>query len=145
MEVPHKVCSKCQGCKSIDSFSLKSDRKSLASWCKDCNATAARERHKRFPEKTAKANRKQALKRYGLTQTKYDKLLKSQDFGCAVCGEEFHTKTKRDNLAVDHCHQTGKVRGLLCNRCNYALGLVDDDSSILLKLASYLNTDGLTT
>ena len=90
-------------------------------------------------------NRFTSLKRYGLTQTKYDKLLKSQDFGCAVCGEEFHTKTKRDNLAVDHCHQTGKVRGLLCNRCNYALGLVDDDSSILLKLASYLDTDGLTT
>ena len=134
-----KLCTKCKLVKQLTEFSPKKDRAGTASWCKECKATDTRERHRGNPKKTAEVNRRQALKRYGLTPKDYQKLLRSQDSTCAVCDAKYHIKSKKQNLAVDHCHTTGKVRGLLCNRCNYALGLVEDDRGLLLNLINYLN------
>jgi hypothetical protein len=76
------------------------------------------------------------LKRHGLTQAEYDDLLSSQGACCAVC--KLDTPGRKRTWSIDHCHKTGRVRGLLCNHCNSALGHARDNPSILRALASYL-------
>jgi hypothetical protein len=80
--------------------------------------------------------------RYGITTEKYTELLAIQEHRCAICGNEeiaVHNKTKKiQKLAVDHCHKTGKVRGLLCQDCNRGIGLFHEDISRLRKAIDYL-------
>lgn len=82
------------------------------------------------------------LKRnYGITHSQYQEMLKEQDSKCFLCdGPGFlMDKAKHKlNLVVDHCHTTGKVRGLLCHNCNRALGLFKDNQEVLLKAVDYL-------
>jgi Recombination endonuclease VII len=78
---------------------------------------------------------------YGMTAAEYDALLASQGGGCAVCGTAENT-TKGRRLPVDHDHDTGKVRGVLCSACNSSLGYAGDSSERLLLLAAYLKRHG---
>ena len=71
--------------------------------------------------------------RYGLSVEEYDEMFRRQDGKCAACGER---STKY--LCVDHDHKTGKIRRLLCCRCNLVLGLVEDEPEILARLQKYL-------
>lgn len=64
----------------------------------------------------------------------YDELVAKQDGKCAVCG----TGPGKFRLAVDHCHATGKVRGLLCVTCNLAAGYLRDNPELVRRLADYL-------
>jgi Recombination endonuclease VII len=83
-------------------------------------------------------NRARALKRlYGLTQDQYDAMSVAQDHKCASCGA-LEIEQKHGVLVVDHCHATGKVRGLLCNQCNLILGLSNDNPVLLRRWADYL-------
>ena len=79
------------------------------------------------------------LKRsYGLSFDDYSKLLKSQDYKCAIC-KTADMKTKRTEwFAVDHDHETGEVRGLLCNHCNRGIGLLGDSIDNLVNATNYL-------
>ncbi len=81
-------------------------------------------------------NRKRRLRyEYNLTLEEYDQMFDKQDGICAICGN----RNKADMaLAVDHDHETGFIRGLLCQNCNLALGLVRDNVLILLKMIEYL-------
>ena len=72
--------------------------------------------------------------RYGLTYEDYDKLLAEQEGVCAVC----HRPPKTQRLNVDHDHKTGRVRGLLCFRCNYGLGWFQDDIARFERIVLYL-------
>lgn len=75
---------------------------------------------------------------YGITEEDYELMLKRQDGKCAICSTDTPTgKWKR--FAVDHCHITGIVRGLLCNECNRGMGLLRDNSELLRKAANYLD------
>ena len=77
---------------------------------------------------------------YGITLENYNTMLAQQHGVCKICGKpekvKFNGVTK--SLAVDHCHKTGKVRGLLCQACNKALGLFNDDITILQNAINYL-------
>ncbi len=73
---------------------------------------------------------------YGLTPEQFDSMSTAQGDACAVCGAPFADMKKRPH--VDHCHKTGKVRALLCHRCNTAIGLARDCPDILRGLAAYL-------
>ena len=67
--------------------------------------------------------------------------LEKQDYRCAICGTSDWGKGKNTNRPhVDHNHENGKVRGLLCNTCNRALGMFEDDKNLLRKAANYLET-----
>ena len=69
--------------------------------------------------------------RYGITSADYAKMLSAQKGVCAICGNpptEDQPKHWGKHLAVDHCHDTGRVRGLLCNRCNVGLGHISTES-----------------
>jgi hypothetical protein len=87
---------------------------------------------------TADKNR---LKRFGVSRTDYDEMLSNQDGLCAICGCQEKAKYRGTlrRLAVDHCHETGSVRKLLCARCNMVLGAIGDDVSLLWKMVSYLS------
>jgi hypothetical protein len=81
------------------------------------------------------SNRKSHLKRkYGLTLDAFEALLASQGGGCAICG-----RIDADN--VDHDHVTGRVRGILCFKCNVAIGLLDEDWSRANSASAYLDRD----
>ena len=99
----------------------------------------AREDRKRNPEK----HKDKSLKRqYGIGLNEFNQMLKDQNSKCAICNEEetaIDPKSKKPrNLAVDHCHSTGKIRGLLCSKCNTALGALKDSTELLRKAILYL-------
>jgi hypothetical protein len=81
----------------------------------------------KWVEHHRQVNRKSQLKRYGLTAEQHDAMLKKQHGLCAICLKPPSSTKKRTNiLHVDHCHVTGKVRGLLCARCNVMLAHLEN-------------------
>lgn len=86
-------------------------------------------------------------KSYGINLAEYNALLESQNFVCAICGNpEIDICNKKGavrNLAVDHCHTTGKIRGLLCRGCNQGLGNFRDNPKFLTKAATYILNEGV--
>lgn len=72
-------------------------------------------------------------KKFGIGLIQYETMLQEQDGLCYLCGVKYSR-----NLAVDHNHQTGKVRRLLCSMCNQALGLFKDNRDVLLRAADYV-------
>lgn len=96
------------------------------------------ESNRRWRERNPDKVRALDIKRYRITPDEYDALLASQAGVCAVCGGL--PGGRRKNLDVDHDHDTGQVRGLLCNRCNLVLGKVQDDSELLNLLAEYVRS-----
>ena len=102
----------------------------------ECRAKQSKEIRLKHPEKFKEAKRKCNLKKlYGITVQEYDKMLKKQKGKCAICGK----KPDKIRLAVDHCHRTGKVRGLLCNSCNLGIGKLGDTIDRLKKVINYLS------
>jgi hypothetical protein len=83
------------------------------------------------------SGRKSQLKNlYGLSMDKYEGLLEKQENKCAVCGIDFQLLTR--NPHIDHNHNTGEIRGILCSNCNTALGLLKDDVVRVQKLMEYI-------
>jgi len=80
--------------------------------------------------------------RYGIDEYKFEDLLISQDYKCAICGNAETNKDKRTGktfeMSVDHCHDTGQVRGLLCTACNTMIGMSKDSKEVLLSAVAYL-------
>lgn len=85
------------------------------------------------------AKRRNRLWYYGLTNDRFEALKAHQGNKCSVCTTELDETTK-SGLAVDHCHTTGKVRGLLCGSCNWALGLLKDNTDNLARAIAYLES-----
>lgn len=96
-----------------------------------------RQRRAADPESYKQQAREGHLKKkFGLTTTQFDQMFAAQGNKCAGCGEADEIKAKR--WCVDHCHDTQKVRGILCYHCNVLLGLARDNSKTLRQLAAYL-------
>ena len=93
--------------------------------------------------KRAYDNEWQLMYRYGITRDNYITMFKEQQGVCAICGDPETQVDKRSgsvrSLAVDHCHITNKVRGLLCTHCNHALGKLKDSTILLQRAIDYLN------
>ncbi len=82
------------------------------------------------------------LKRvYGLSLDDVNSLIEVQNSSCAICNISFDCLTPK-NIHIDHCHETGKVRGILCNNCNFALGLLKDNAETFETAAAYLRYHG---
>jgi hypothetical protein len=100
--------------------------------CKKCN------------NKVVRKNRVRRLSHNGKTinisAQQLQELQAKQDNKCGICGKSPNTK----GLAVDHCHKTGLIRGLLCQSCNRGIGYLGDDIEMLEKALSYLKTAGVT-
>ncbi len=87
--------------------------------------------------KTYEENRISRIRIYGIDVPDYERMLEEQGGGCYICGK----KPDKRALAIDHDHETGKVRGLLCSNHNRAIGLLNDDITILAKAIQYLARD----
>lgn len=124
-------CSKCRLNKPAEEFNLSRKAASgLQGYCKACS----RARSRRFDPVKKRAY---WLKRcYNITIEAYAALLKEQDGGCAICGQEPGQRA----LHVDHDHATGQVRGLLCYNCNVGLGQFKDHAGVLMAAVGYLMT-----
>lgn len=156
-------CSRCDRTKPLSEFSIKKDGKPHA-WCKTCAAEHARTWYRENQQRARAArqdwyenNRERAnarmreykrerprqykayrLKEFGLTLEDFDRMLDEQGGVCAICrrpptGQGRNAQT----LHVDHCHKTNKVRGLLCGACNTALGLLQEDPTVIRRLLRY--------
>lgn len=101
----------------------------LSIYCKPCSV--ARVLSYRDKQKASESHRE---RKYGLSPKQYKKMLKRQKGRCAICRGEGTSR----GLFVDHCHKTGKVRGLLCYHCNTALGMIHDSPKIAKRIISYL-------
>jgi len=88
------------------------------------------------PANIIKSVRRYQLKqRFGIDDKDYDLLLAIQGGKCAICRKPCGTGRR---LAVDHCHKTGAVRGLLCHRCNVGIGYFKDDHAVMRRATEYL-------
>ena len=104
--------------------------------CKQCSTVRSTRWRLRNPDRLKVSDRKQQLKsKYGISVEQYNDLLAMQEGVCALCRKEH----KRRPLNVDHCHATGRIRGLLCDKCNLAIGLLDDNAELVLRVVRYLS------
>ena len=142
-----KICSACGDTKPLTEFYKGHGR------CKSCYAIDQQLQRRKHLEKRRDYDRQRPRRpnpardrarslerRFGITQTIYDGMLEMQDFRCAIC-RRFETKARHGlimALAVDHCHKTSKVRGLLCNSCNLAIGKMGEVPSRFRDTATYL-------
>ena len=79
------------------------------------------------------------MREFGITLNEYNEMFEKQKGCCAICGR--HQSEFKRSFDVDHDHKTGKVRGLLCFKCNVVLGFVNDNSNILENMIGYLNVN----
>jgi hypothetical protein len=162
-----KRCLKCMADKATDQFS-PSQIELDSAWCRPCMNTYYRnknaERRKaglclnhnepridgrsRCPRCEAVNRTNNLKKNYGITVEQYDAMLAAQGGVCRICAQPpstVHRKNERDprirNLAVDHDHKTGRIRGLLCSNCNQALGKAEDRPERLIAMAAYLQPE----
>ena len=89
-----------------------------------------------MPSRTEDQLLETRIKKYGITVDQYRIMLEVQSGLCAIC-RRLPTRSRK-LLCVDHCHETGRVRGLLCSACNTAIGLLGDSRERLLAAADYL-------
>lgn len=138
-----KTCNKCRVEKPIsDYYMIGPKGKKYPNYiCKPCTIAYARGRYG-IPEVRHRTKDVHWKRRYGITRERYETMLREQGGVCAICknpetGISPRTGTIR-LLTVDHCHSTGAIRGLLCNSCNRAIGLLKDCPDILKNALSYL-------
>ncbi len=145
-----KLCRTCDRRLALDHFYKRG--KGLRSNCKNCNKENTRnwrknnirraraiavQRKRDNPETqrkiAARASRKARLKKYGLSLEDFDEILNQQKGVCAICNEN-----PEGQLAVDHDHNTNKIRGLLCRACNRGIGIFKDNTERLESAIEYL-------
>lgn len=130
-----KKCSKCGKKKPFNAFHKRTDRDDgRQNFCKPCSNEKSKQ-HK-AKEGPKELQRDSSYKRkYGITTKEYESMLTKQDNKCNICKRSARPERR---LAVDHCHVTGKVRGLLCQKCNMSLGLLKDSEENLKAALTYL-------
>lgn len=84
------------------------------------------------------------LKKYGITEVDYQQMLKKQGGKCAICQTTEPKGRCHNRFHVDHCHETGVVRGLLCSRCNMGIGSFGDSPDLIASALLYLNFKGFS-
>ena len=123
-----KHCNRCDKDLPVESFRERIHRgkRIRRSYCRDCERAYGAEYRERNPQR---------LKRYGLTREE----LAALGNNCHLCGVSGDER----RMCVDHCHETGRVRGMLCGRCNTALGVLGDNVAGLLRAVNYLRGEPL--
>ena len=105
--------------------------------CYQCSRDKGREYH--IGAGKERSRHRHRMKKYGLSKDSFDALFEAQSGVCRICGVPLvEGSTAGDGLAVDHNHETGETRALLCNNCNRGLGMFRDSPSLLLAAASYV-------
>lgn len=145
----HKMCGGCEKWKPFEEFYKKpryyekygDTAGGFSHKCRECTKEDRAQYVKEKPEKCKLADKNAYLKRsYGIDLAQYNQMFTDQK-GCCLGCERHQTELNR-TLCVDHCHATGKVRGLLCQECNRVLGMVQENVKTLKNLINYkLNSE----
>lgn len=138
-----KECIACHSELPVERFNVnRGNKDGRQARCRQCMRTwrfaraeklRAYDRARRCEPRWKANKRRKDLQKYGLSPDAYDALLAKQAGSCAICHE-----TSDKKLAVDHCHRTQRVRGLLCARCNLGIGMFRDDPVRLRGAIQYL-------
>lgn len=135
-----KICTSCKELKPASAYTIRKSGRigSLLSECNKCRVEKRKQKRKENPAYFAAIERKSKFKcNYGISIDDYMRMLHKQDYKCAICKSD-GPGARAKYFAVDHCHATGKVRGLLCTKCNTGLGLFSDNSEHLQMAIKYL-------
>jgi len=160
-----KVCSKCGVEKEYSLFNRdRSKASGYRSWCKTCDNINSRVQYNKDPQARRDKrkeyyyeNREDEIQKrgefrknnvdmhrghkyrqlYGITLEQFEEMRTLQNCSCAICGKH-ESQNKNKKLFVDHDHDTGNVRELLCHGCNTGIGLLQDDIELLQKALDYL-------
>lgn len=125
------VCDKCA--KERSSLWQKENKDKVneknRKWAKD-----------NYEQKYNNSKNSKLIKEYGITLEEYNKMFEEQNHVCKICGKEETRKLDETiwKLSVDHCHETGKIRGLLCSKCNVGLSKFEENEQLFLNAISYL-------
>lgn len=153
-----RECKKCKKEKPLQDFTKNSRLPSgYTNECKECHNAYLKNRRDGNPEVYEKIKaqgarwrsdnpdadrRKYLFRKFNITLEEYQDMLDKQGGVCGICGKEEtvvrRSKSGKEMLAVDHCHTTGKIRGLLCFRCNTALGALGDSLEEIQRVVDYL-------
>ena len=139
-----KRCPVCKTWKPLDEFfNLKKSKDGKGYRCKKCDKEVRAISRSKSPKTQEGYRRRKIARDHGITMDDYDRMIKEQGGKCAICGTtnphgEGSVATYLKYLSIDHNHETGEIRGLLCNKCNRGIGLLQDDIIILQKAINYL-------
>lgn len=137
-----KWCSSCKKVKGIGEFYLlwqkrKDGTRNHKTYCKLCDGQRGADYRNRTRENRRDAQRKYRMKKhYGINYPIYKELFKTQKGKCAICEQPQSHKL----LTVDHDHKTGKIRKLLCYKCNSAIGFLNEDIVLVERTLNYLRS-----
>lgn len=137
---------KCTVCDQLLDYSnyhkSKSTKDGYGYRCRECDREARLKYREANKERFAEVSRRKALKfKYGISLEEYEAILEKQGHSCAICKTKENGvpgKRRSWNWSVDHCHASGRIRGLLCNQCNRGLGMLGDTVESLQKALDYL-------
>lgn len=164
VSVSEKTCPRCEELLPASSFYKNAARyDGLVGYCKACiSVRLDREKRAEYNAQYTEANRETInakqreyyhanrdsyrnaalIKRFGITLDDYRRMLDEQSGVCAICSQGERATDRRTGriraLAVDHCHASGEVRGLLCAACNQSLGLLEESEDRMMNMIAYL-------
>lgn len=136
----HKKC-RCDVCKNWKRRSTHKDRynaRERSRLWRLCNVERSRQNSNNYQKNNPEKVLEWRLKKYNLTYEEYNKIYKSQNGRCAICGYKVKGMQTGKRLCVDHDKDTGKVRGLLCGSCNVGLGHFEHSRKLLKNAIGYL-------
>lgn len=127
-----RKCNKCNTTLPVTDFFIKVDKIHnkycrFGSPCKSCSNIQRQKNYSKEYHRKLK---------YGISDEDYSKMLKQQKYCCGICG--IHRDDVSKDFAVDHNHNTGKIRGLLCGGCNGGIGMLKDSIKVLKRAIAYL-------
>jgi hypothetical protein len=137
-----KKCPKCEIVLPVSSFYVSKSKHTKKGWrynseCKECSSIYSKKyREAKLDQYKSKSYSRQIKYRYGITKEERDHMLSIQNGLCAICNKDIS-----DKPYIDHSHDTGRVRGLLCLSCNSGIGSLQDSPEILQKAIDYLLTN----
>ena len=130
-----KTCTSCL--RTFDKSYFHKNKTTKDGKCYQCKECNSKKSCKWKVENKEKAKDSDYKRKYGISYAEYGYMLSQQGGGFAICEVPF-SEAQRGVLFVDHCHKTGNFRGLLCQNCNTAIGLLQDNPLFCTKAAEYL-------
>tara|TARA_R110000796_G_C14263593_1_gene400314 strand:+ start:108 stop:518 length:411 start_codon:yes stop_codon:yes gene_type:complete len=132
-----KECAKCKETLELSKFGLDKRYNKPRSYCKSCCSLREKEYRKKYPDKIRASNIKQAYK--VSLERAYDLMSVKNCDSCSVeLTKSKHNVRNKTDQVIDHCHETGQVRGVLCSGCNLGLGHFTDNITKLEDAIKYL-------
>lgn len=137
-----RLCVGCDVTKPLDDFRIHRTYRGAKKYihrarkCKSCHLAEHRRWLRTNPDASERYSRANQTRRYGITPLEYAEMLEAQEGACRICMKPNLSDGK--NLAIDHDHRTGKIRGLLCSNCNIGIGNFREDEHLLRAAIAYL-------